>query len=321
MDEILLEAVDVKKWFAVSKGVIFGKTLGWIKAVDGVTFDIQEGETFGLVGESGCGKTTLAKLVLRLERLTAGTMRFRGRGVFDLSGRELKEYRRQVQVVFQDPHSSLNPRMRVSEIIAEPILCCDTMRGRVLNERVLESLEYVGLHKEVARVYPHQLSGGQRQRVAVARALAVRPSLIVLDEPVSSLDVSVRAQIINLLQDVQKRVAATYLLISHDLGVVSHMSTRVAVMYLGRIVEQASSEVLYNQPLHPYTKGLLESALPVHPGSKKRRTTVKGEVASLLEPPSGCRFHPRCPSVQPQCSEVEPLLKDVGDGHKVACHL
>ncbi|MBW2061705.1 MAG: ATP-binding cassette domain-containing protein [Deltaproteobacteria bacterium] len=321
MSEILLEAKDLTKYFPVTRGLIFSRQIGAVKAVDGINFTINKGETFGLVGESGCGKTTTARLVLLLETITKGTILFDGQEIEKLAGAELKKYRGLVQAVFQDPFSSLSPRMRVADIIAEPIVVNDSLSKNEVKERVAESLEVVGLGRDQAELFPHEFSGGQRQRIAVARALALGPSLIILDEPVSALDVSIRAQIMNLLRDIQAQFGLTYLLIAHDLAVVKHMSKRIGVMYLGKLVEIAEGEELYRSRLHPYTEALYSAALPSHPDDEREEIILPGEVPSPLFPPSGCRFHPRCFKAMPVCSEKEPILKDVGAGHYVACHL
>ncbi len=321
MGEILMEVKDLKKHFPVTKGLVLMKQVGAVKAVDGVSFTIDKGGTFGLVGESGCGKTTTARLILLLEKITSGTVLYDGKDISQLSGAELKKYRGSVQAVFQDPYSSLSPRMRVGGIISEPIVVNDALPKRAIKERVAELLEVVGLRVDGAELYPHEFSGGQRQRIAVARALSINPALIVLDEPVSALDVSIRSQIMNLLRDIQQEFGVTYLLIAHDLAVVRHMSNRIGVMYLGKLVETAESEELFTHPLHPYTQALLSSALPAHPDDHQEEIILPGEVPSPLNPPSGCRLHPRCHRAKPICSEEEPELKDVGGGHWVACHL
>ena len=320
MSEILLEAMDVKKHFPVTKGLVLMKQVGAIKAVDGISFTINKGETFGLVGESGCGKTTTSRLILLLENITSGTIFFDGKDITQLSGTELKKYRGSVQAVFQDPYSSLSPRMRVGGIIAEPIVVNHALDKKAVKERVAELLELVGLRSDGAELYPHEFSGGQRQRIAVARALALNPSLIVLDEPVSALDVSIRAQVMNLLHDIQQKTGVTYLLIAHDLAVVKHMSNRIGVMYLGKIVEIAESEELHLHPLHPYTQALLSAALPSHPDDQREEIILPGEVPSPLNPPPGCRFHPRCFQYKPECAESEPPLIEIKSGHWVACH-
>jgi len=321
MDEILLEARDVKKYFPVTLGVFFSKHIGDIKAVDGISFDIGKGETFGLVGESGCGKTTTAKLILLLETITGGTIRFAGQDISKLSGPELKQYRTSVQAVFQDPFSSLSPRMRVGDIIAEPLVVSGALPRKAVKERIAEVLNVVGLRHDANELYPHEFSGGQRQRIAIARALASNPRLIILDEPVSSLDVSIRAQIMNLLHDIQQDMAVTYLLIAHNLAVVKHMSKTIGAMYLGKLVEVAESEELYRHPLHPYTQALLSAALPSHPDDQREEIVLPGEVSTPFNPPPGCRLYRRCFSAKPICSEEDPPLKEVSSGHFVACHL
>jgi len=321
MGENLVVAKDLIKHFPVTRGIIFAKQIGAVKAVDGINFTIDKGETFGLVGESGCGKTTTARLLLRLETITSGSISFDGQDIAAMAGAGLKKYRSRVQAVFQDPFSSLSPRMRVRDIIAEPIVVNNSLSRAALEERIGETLEVVGLARDRAEMYPHEFSGGQRQRIAVARSLALNPSLIVLDEPVSALDVSIRAQIMNLLKDIQDQFGIAYLLIAHDLAVVKHMSHRVGVMYLGKLVETAESEELYRNRLHPYTEALYSAALPSHPDDQREEIILPGEVPSPLNPPSGCRFHPRCLHAMPLCSQEEPQLKDVGSNHLVACHL
>src|SRR5205809_1698510 len=317
----LLELIDLQKYFPVSTGMLLRRQIGWVKAVDGVDFAIWPGETLGLIGESGCGKTTTSKLILLQETPTAGTIRFGGEDISAMQGGELMRYRREVQVVFQDPYSSLSPRMRVGDIIAEPLEIHTDLSREALHERVAEVLELEGLEPEVARLFPHEFSGGQRQRIAIARALATDTRLIVLDEPVSALDVSVRAQIINQLEHLQQTLGVSYLFIGHDLATVAHISHRIAVMYLGKIVESADSDALCARPMHPYTKALFAAALPSHPDDPPHERTIAGEVPSALSLPSGCRFHPRCPSAMPVCSEVEPVLKPRDGGGEVACHL
>lgn len=321
MGEILVEAIDVKKYFPVTSGVIFTKHLGDIKAVDGISFTIGKGETFGLVGESGCGKTTTSKLILLLETITGGTIRFDGQDISKLSGQALKKYRASVQAVFQDPFSSLSPRMRVGDIIAEPIVCSKTLSGRAVKERVAEVLNVVGLRRDANELYPHEFSGGQRQRIAVARALASNPKLIILDEPVSALDVSIRAQIMNLLYDIQQNLGVSYLLIAHNLEVVKHMSKTVGVMYLGKLVEVAESEELYFRSLHPYTQALLSAALPSHPDDQREEIVLPGEVSTPFNPPPGCRLYRRCSHAMPVCAGEDPPLKEVSSGHFVSCYL
>jgi oligopeptide/dipeptide ABC transporter ATP-binding protein len=321
MSDTLLEIRDLKKHFPVMKGVIRQKPIGWVKAVDGISYTIGTGETLGLVGESGCGKTTTSKLILMLEKPTSGAIIFRGRDIQTQKGDDFKQYRRGVQAVFQDPFSSLNPRIRVGDIIAEPVVVNESMPKAQVQERVQELLRLVGLNPGSASLFPHEFSGGQRQRIAIARALSLNPSLIVLDEPVSALDVSIRAQIMNLLQDLQQRFGLSYLLIAHDLAAVLHLSTNIAVMYLGKIVEFGTSDELRHKPLHPYTQALFSAALPSHPDEEREEVIITGEVPSPLNPPAGCRFHPRCPFAKPVCSEVEPVLRSATNGHQVACHL
>jgi peptide/nickel transport system ATP-binding protein len=321
MSELLVEVKNLKKHFPVKRGIIFTKEIGAVKAVDGIDFTIPKGETFGLVGESGCGKTTTAKLVLLLETITEGTVQFDGLDITQMTREQLKDYRSKVQAVFQDPFSSLSPRLRVRDIIAEPVTTNRNLSKSAVWERVAETLEVVGIGREKAFNYPHEFSGGQRQRIAVARALALNPGLIILDEPVSALDVSIRAQIMNLLQDIQDQFGITYLLIAHDLAVVKHMSHQIGVMYLGKLVEKAESEELYKNRLHPYTEALYSAALPAHPDDQREDIILSGEVPSPLFPPSGCRFHPRCPRAMYVCSEEEPQLEEASPGHVVACHL
>jgi oligopeptide/dipeptide ABC transporter ATP-binding protein len=321
MSAPLLELRDLQKYFPISAGVPLRRKIGWVKAVDGVNLVIDPGETLGLIGESGCGKTTTSKLILRQETPTAGTIRFDGEDVSTLEGRELMRYRREVQVVFQDPYSSLSPRMRVGDIIAEPLEIHTDLSRQELEHRVAEVLELVGLQPEVSRLFPHEFSGGQRQRIAIARALATNTRLIVLDEPVSALDVSIRAQIMNQLEHLQQTLGVSYLFIGHDLATVAHISDRIAVMYLGQIVELADSLELCEKPLHPYTQALFSAALPSHPDQRHERLTISGEVPSALNPPSGCRFHPRCPHAMPHCAIEAPVRKAIAPRRTVACHL
>ncbi len=318
----LLEVKRLTKHFPVTKGVVFLKTKGWVKAVDGVDFVVRKGETFGLVGESGCGKTTTSRLILLLEKPTGGSIAFRGKRIEQgISKHELKAYHREVQAIFQDPTSSMDPRMRVRNVVAEPIMVNRVLPKNEVSSRVEELLHQVGLPASSASLYPHEFSGGQRQRIALARALSINPSLVVLDEPVSALDVSIQAQIMNLLKDLQLRFNLTYLLIAHNLAVVRHMSNRIGVMYLGKLVETASSDELYAHPLHPYTQALYLSALPSRPELRRQEFTLQGEVPSPIDPPSGCRFHPRCSQARGVCSETEPELKPVGGDHQLACHI
>ena len=319
--DVILSVRDLRKHFPVTEGLVLMKTVGWVRAVDGVSFDVRRGETLAIVGESGCGKTTTAKLVLRLESPTSGVIELDGKDVHSLSGRELRRFHTQAQAVFQDPWSSLSPRMRVRDIIAEPLVVNKDVSGAEARERVVELLRDVGLRPEQADLFPHEFSGGQRQRIAMASALSVDPELIVLDEPVSALDVSVQAQIMNLLRDLQEAKGVSYLMVSHNLATVRYLAHEVAVMYLGEVVERAPTDELYDGPLHPYTKALFSAALPAHPDLQHDEIILQGEVPSPLDPPSGCRFHPRCPFAMDVCSETAPEWKEQAGGHWVACHL
>jgi oligopeptide/dipeptide ABC transporter ATP-binding protein len=321
MSQTLLEIKNLTKHFPVTQGLLWQKTVGAVKAVDGVSYRLGTGETLGLVGESGCGKSTTAKMILMLETPSSGSILFQGQEIRTLSGKALRGYRRGVQAVFQDPYSSLNPRLRIGHLITEPLVVNTEMSKAQIEARLRELLDLVGLSHRAAHLFPHEFSGGQRQRIAIARALALRPSLIVLDEPVSALDVSIRAQIMNLLQDLQEEFGLSYLLIAHDLAAVLHLSTMIAVMYLGKIVETGSSHTLRTQPLHPYTQALFSAALPGHPDDQRDEVIIEGEIPSPLDPPSGCRFHPRCPFAQAICAVEEPVLQPQAGGSEVACHL
>jgi len=321
MAEALLRVRHLKKYFPI-RGGLFSREVARVHAVDDVSFDIRPGETLGLVGESGCGKSTTGRTILRLVEPTAGEVWFQERNVTALDKRALRQIRKEMQIIFQDPYASLNPRMTVRSIIGEALVIHKLARSRrEREERVVQLLETVGLSAEHLRRYPHEFSGGQRQRIGIARALAVSPKLIVADEPVSALDVSIQAQIINLLEELQQKFGLTYLFIAHDLSVVEHISTRVAVMYLGKLVEVAPAKELYTNPKHPYTEALL-SAVPIpDPAMRRRRILLEGDVPSPIRPPSGCRFHTRCPIRVPSCAENDQLLKEVAPGHWVACQV
>ena len=318
--ESLLEIRGLKKYFPIKKG-IFRRNAGWVQAVDGVALHIGKGETLGLVGESGCGKSTIGRCILRLLEPTEGEIFFEGKNISTLESAGMKRFRRKVQAIFQDPYSSLNPRMSVGHIVREPLLVQGLHSEAKREERVEDLFRKVGLRPEYMSRYPHEFSGGQRQRIGIARSLALQPDLIICDEPVSALDVSIQAQVINLLDDLKQEFGLSYLFIAHDLSVVEHVSERIAVMYLGKIVEVAKDTELYSNPLHPYTRALL-SAIPIpKPQQKKKRTILRGEVPSPINPPAGCRFHPRCSEAREGCSREEPVLKAVHDHHQVSCFL
>ena len=322
--DVLLNVQNLKMHFPITRGIILQRQVGSIKAVDGITFELMRGETLGLVGESGCGKSTTGRAILQLYEPTAGEVIFEGQDLTEINSGELRRMRRRMQMIFQDPYASLNPRMTVGSIVGEP-LEVHKIGGsrREQQQRVQELLEIVGLNPYFINRYPHEFSGGQRQRIGVARALAVNPSFIVCDEPISALDVSIQAQVINLLEDLQSEMGLTYLFIAHDLSVVRHISDRIAVMYLGKIVELADREELYENPLHPYTQALL-SAVPIPDPEiekKRQRIILEGDVPSPAEPPTGCNFNTRCPQVMEICHQYEPSFADVGDGHRVACFL
>ena len=316
----LLTVQNLKKYFPVGGG-LFGRNKLFLKAVDGISFEIKQGETYGLVGESGCGKTTTAKMILRLEEPTDGTFNFDGNDALTMDKETTRVYKSSVQAVFQDPWASLNPRMRVGSIIGEPLEVNSTMTKNDIKDKVKELLVEVGLQTYQANLFPHEFSGGQRQRIGVARALALNPRLIILDEPVSALDVSIRAQTMNLLEDLQDEHGLTYLLIAHHLATVRYMCDKVGVMYLGRLVEEAPTEELFDNPLHPYTRALMSAALPSHPDIEREEIVLTGEVPSPIDPPSGCHFHPRCPQRYEPCEDNVPVETYPVTDHKVVCHL
>jgi len=318
--ENLVQVTDLKKWFPLYGG-FFSRVVDHVKAVDGITFNIAKQETFGLVGESGCGKTTTGRLIMRLLEPTAGSVLFEGQSIFNYTKSQLHKLRRNVQIIFQDPYASLNPRMTVGSIIGKPLEIHNICKSPELTRRVEELLEVVGLRSKYANHYPHEFSGGQRQRIGIARALSLNPKLIVCDEPVSALDVSIRAQILNLLGELQKQFELTYLFISHDLSVIQYICDRVGVMYLGKIVETATKDALYERPVHPYTQALLSAIPTIKPDLNKERITLEGDVPSPIKPPSGCYFHPRCWLAEEVCKCQEPPLSVVDGDHFVACHV
>jgi oligopeptide transport system ATP-binding protein len=323
VDDIILRIENLKKHFPLRRSSFWRRHVDVVHAVDGVSFDVRRGETLGLVGESGCGKSTTGRVILQLYRPTAGAVFFEGVDLVKLSRQELRGLRRKMQMIFQDPYASLNPRLTVGEIIADPLLVYNQAKGKKLEQQVHELLQLVKLDPYYSNRYPHEFSGGQRQRIGVARALALRPELIVCDEPISALDVSIQAQVVNLLEDLQKQLNLTYLFIAHDLSMVRHLCDRVAVMYLGVLVELADRNELYRNPQHPYTQALL-SAVPIPDPfveEKRQRTILTGEVPSPINPPSGCQFHTRCPLAQAICSQARPEWREISTGHFVACHL
>ncbi|MCJ7774254.1 MAG: ATP-binding cassette domain-containing protein [Desulfobacterales bacterium] len=316
----IISVQNLKKYFPITKGFIFTNVIGNVKAVDNISFDITEGQTLGLVGESGCGKSTTANVLLGLEAPTSGQIKFEGEDITQFSKAQLFSFRRNIQAVFQDPYRSLSPRKKVKQIISEPMSVHKVGLKEAQYERVMELLSLVGLNPDHAELFPHEFSGGQRQRIAVARALSLNPKTLILDEPLSALDVSIQAQILNLLIDLQKKLNLTFLIISHDLAVVEHISDNIGVMYLGTLAELAPSDKLYSNPKHPYTVALLES-VPTADPDVKRKVSLEGEVPSPINPPSGCRFHPRCSKVKAECKKTDPEMKELSSGHFVSCHL
>ena len=322
-NHVLIKVEHLKKYFPITRGIIFSRHIGDVKAVDDVSFDVYKGETLGLVGESGCGKTTVGRTVIQLYRPTAGSVYYEGKDLTRMGGNELRAMRRKMQIIFQDPYASLNPRLTVGSIIGEPLEIHHILQGKAMRERVEQLLELVGLNPYFINRYPHEFSGGQRQRIGIARALALEPEFIVCDEPISALDVSIQAQVVNLLEELQDKLGLTYLFIAHDLSMVRHISDRVAVMYLGKIVELSDRNTIYNNPLHPYTEALL-SAVPIPDPvveEKRQRIILEGDVPSPANPPPGCNFNTRCPRVMDICREVDPEYREVEKGHWVACHL
>jgi oligopeptide transport system ATP-binding protein len=320
--DVLLRVENLVKHFPITKGILFQKQVGAVHAVDGLSFDVYRGETLGLVGESGCGKSTTGRTILQLYKPTAGQVHFDGVDLVSLKGESMRLMRRKMQMIFQDPYASLNPRMAIADIIGEPLVVHNVASGNELNDRVKNLLELVGLNPGFANRFPHEFSGGQRQRIGIARALALQPSFIVCDEPISALDVSIQAQVVNLLEDLQQKFNLTYLFIAHDLSMVRHISNRVCVMYLGIIVELTDRERLYEKPLHPYTQALL-SAIPIPDPmleEKRKRTILQGDVPSPINPPMGCRFHTRCPIADAICKEKQPEFRELEPGHFAACH-
>jgi len=317
---VLLKVDGLKKYFPIRKGVLNTQT-GDVKAVDDVSFEVFEGETLGIVGESGCGKSTTGRLLMRLLEPTEGNIEFAGKMISELSNNEMRKARRDIQMIFQDPYASLNPRHNIGKILEEPLIVHGIGNAKERKQKVLELLEIVGLNEYHIKRYPHQFSGGQRQRIGIARALMTNPRLLIADEPVSALDVSIQAQVLNLLQKLQKDLKITYIFISHDLGVVRHISNRVGVMYLGKLVELTASEDLYAEPLHPYTQALLSSVPVPDPTFEREQIIITGDIPSASNPPSGCTFHTRCPFKMEQCSQVVPSMQEVKPGHYVACHL